>query len=83
MRALLALLVGLSLMAGLAWHLGWRLPDAWNPWAALDVRQPPNLLTAYKLSRLRMTRRCAAKRWQPVACVTGPRPTAQLRPTAR
>ncbi|WP_027595767.1 extensin family protein [Pseudomonas sp. LAIL14HWK12:I7] len=53
MRALLAPLVGLSLMAGLAWHLGWRLPDAWNPWAALDVRQPPNLLTAYKLSRLR------------------------------
>ncbi|WP_194789350.1 extensin family protein [Pseudomonas sp. UFMG81] len=47
------LLVGLSLVAGLAWQLGWRLPQAWNPWAALDVRQPPNLLTPYKLARLR------------------------------
>lgn len=35
-----------------AWRLGWRLPDAWNPWAALDVREPPNLLTPYKLGRL-------------------------------
>ncbi|MFB1631778.1 extensin family protein [Pseudomonas sp. AP-1] len=53
MRAL-GLLCGLLLLAaGLAWRYGWRLPDAWNPWAALDVRQPPNLLTAYKLSRLR------------------------------
>lgn len=53
MRAVLALLASLSLLAGLAWHLGWRLPAAWNPWAPLDVRQPPNLLTPYKLSRLR------------------------------
>lgn len=40
MRAVLALLASLSLLAGLAWHLGWRLPAAWNPWAPLDVRQP-------------------------------------------
>jgi len=52
MRAL-ALLCALLLAAGLLWQLGWRLPDAWNPWAALDVRQPPNFLTPYKLSRLR------------------------------
>ena len=35
-----------------AWRQGWRVPDAWNPWAVLDVRQPPNLLTPYKLGRL-------------------------------
>jgi len=49
----LVLLCGLLLVAGLPWLLGWRLPSAWNPWAALDVRQAPNLLTPYKLSRLR------------------------------
>lgn len=53
MRAAPVLLGGLLLVAGLAWYLGWRPPAAWNPWAALDVRQPPNLLTPYKLSRLR------------------------------
>ncbi|MDH0304901.1 MULTISPECIES: extensin family protein [unclassified Pseudomonas] len=46
-------LVSLLLAAVLAWLLGWRPPQAWNPWAGLDVRQPPNLLTPYKLSRLR------------------------------
>lgn len=53
MRRVLALLAGLLLTAGLCWQLGWRVPDAWNPWAVLDVRQPPNVLTPYKLSRLR------------------------------
>ncbi|MBH3350078.1 MULTISPECIES: extensin-like domain-containing protein [Pseudomonas] len=53
MRAMLALLAGLLVLAGLAWHFDWRLPAVWNPWAPLDVRQPPNLLTPYKLSRLR------------------------------
>ncbi len=53
MRAMLALLASLLVLAGLAWHFGWRLPAVWNPWAPLDVRQPPNLLTPYKLSRLR------------------------------
>lgn len=42
-------LVGLSVYV---WRSGWRLPDAWNPWAVLDVREPPNLLTPYKLGRL-------------------------------
>ncbi|MDD1014512.1 extensin family protein [Pseudomonas rubra] len=45
LAVLCLLLIALSVAA-------WRLPDAWNPWAALDVRQPPNLLTPYKLSRL-------------------------------
>nr|WP_218166160.1 MULTISPECIES: extensin family protein [unclassified Pseudomonas] len=32
---------------------GWvPLPDEWNPWAPLDVRASPNLLTRFKLGRL-------------------------------
>ncbi|WP_280351196.1 extensin family protein [Pseudomonas sp. BN414] len=33
---------------------GWRLelPPRWNPWAPLDVRDAPNLVTRFKLSRL-------------------------------
>lgn len=42
-------LIGLTVYA---WRQGWRVPDAWNPWAVLDVREPPNLLTLYKLGRL-------------------------------
>ncbi len=42
-------LIGLTVYA---WRQGWRVPDAWNPWAVLDVREPPNLLTPYKLGRL-------------------------------
>lgn len=53
MRWLGWLLLVLLLAAGQGWYLGWRPPAQWNPWAALDVRQPPNLLTHYKLSRLR------------------------------
>ncbi|WP_445261192.1 extensin-like domain-containing protein [Pseudomonas sp. RA_35y_Pfl2_P32] len=33
---------------------GWLpVPAAWNPWAPLDVQAAPNLLTRYKLMRLR------------------------------
>jgi hypothetical protein len=33
---------------------GWiSLPPQWNPWAPLDVKARPNLLTRYKLMRLR------------------------------
>ncbi|MCE1118664.1 MULTISPECIES: extensin-like domain-containing protein [Pseudomonas] len=53
MRIGCLLLAGLVLVTGLAWQLGWRPADAWNPWAVLDVQQPPNVLTPYKLSRLR------------------------------
>lgn len=53
MRIALAALAALLASVGAAWQLGWRLPNAWNPWAVLDVQQAPNLLTAYKLSRLR------------------------------
>ncbi|MCY1271032.1 hypothetical protein D9M68_155320 [compost metagenome] len=37
----------------LAVHQGWlEVPPRWNPWAPLDVREPPNLLTRFKLWRL-------------------------------
>lgn len=29
-----------------------RIPDRWNPWATLEVAEPPNFLTRYKLGRL-------------------------------
>lgn len=46
------LLLGALLLIGI--RLGWvPLADAWNPWAPLDVRAKPNLLTRFKLARLR------------------------------
>ena len=49
--------LGLLLLLAGAFVLGvWRdwlpMPAEWNPWAPLDVRASPNLLTRYKLSRL-------------------------------
>lgn len=49
--------LGLLLLLAGAFALGvWRgwvpMPAEWNPWAPLDVRASPNLLTRYKLSRL-------------------------------
>jgi hypothetical protein len=56
MRFLRVLLV-LGLMLGVAGVSVWRgwisLPPRWNPWAPLDVKAEPNLLTRYKLMRLR------------------------------
>ena len=56
MRFLRVLLV-LVLMLGAAGVSVWRgwisLPPQWNPWAPLDVKAEPNLLTRYKLMRLR------------------------------
>lgn len=53
MKVILALLGVLALAAVQAWHLGWRPPAQWNPLAPLDVSQPPNWLTGFKLKRLR------------------------------
>lgn len=40
--------------AGLSVWGGWvSIPPQWNPWAPLDVKAEPNLLTRYKLMRLR------------------------------
>lgn len=51
LKVLLPLLIIIALFVLSAWR-DW-LPPAWNPWAPLDVRAEPNLLTRYKLSRLR------------------------------
>lgn len=55
MRGSSVLLILLLLSAGVAvsvWR-GWLVvPDRWNPWAALDVREAPNMLTRFKLGRL-------------------------------
>ncbi|RJX81412.1 extensin family protein [Pseudomonas sp. LS-2] len=55
MRGSTFILLLLLICAGIAvsvWR-GWiEVPGRWNPWAPLDVREAPNLLTAYKLSRL-------------------------------
>jgi hypothetical protein len=38
---------------GLAIWRGWiEVPARWNPWAPLDVRAEPNVLTSFKLARL-------------------------------
>ncbi|MBP1128129.1 hypothetical protein JOE32_004596 [Pseudomonas sp. PvP025] len=48
--AMLLLLAGAVALG--AWR-GWLpLPNQWNPWAPLDVRDTPNLLTRFKLGRL-------------------------------
>ena len=49
-KTLSVLLVLVGAFALAVWR-GW-VPPEWNPWAPLDVRASPNLLTRYKLSRL-------------------------------
>mgnify|MGYP003654635379 FL=1 len=48
-------LMGSVVLAGLLlaiWR-GWLdVPPRWNPWAVLDIRETPNLLTGFKLWRL-------------------------------
>jgi hypothetical protein len=52
-RVLLVLLLIFGAAVVAVWR-GWvTLPPQWNPWAPLDVKAPPNLLTRYKLMRLR------------------------------
>lgn len=52
MRGFLLLLLVCAGVAAAIWR-GWiEVPPQWNPWAPLDVRAEPNLLTPFKLSRL-------------------------------
>lgn len=52
LRALFALLVISAGVAGWAVHSGRIVvPPHWNPWAPLDLAEPPNWLTRYKLER--------------------------------
>ena len=45
------LLIGAGIVLSV-WR-GWLdVPERWNPWAPLDVREPANLLTSFKLWRL-------------------------------
>lgn len=47
------LLMLLASGVALAISRGWlEIPPAYNPWAPLDLKQPPNLLTGFKLRRL-------------------------------
>ena len=55
MRLLRVFLILCLLLAGLLLALwrGWLdVPPRWNPWAVLDIRETPNLLTGFKLWRL-------------------------------
>ena len=52
MRGFLLFLLLCAGAAAAVWR-GWvEVPPQWNPWAPLDVRAEPNLLTPFKLSRL-------------------------------
>ncbi|MGE8187556.1 extensin family protein [Pseudomonas sp. NPDC086278] len=53
LRGLLIVLLLVGVVGVSVWR-GWvSLPPQWNPWAPLDVNATPNLLTRYKLLRLR------------------------------
>lgn len=49
----LAALLLAVVAAGLLWRGTIAVPDRWNPWAPLDLRDPPNLLTGLKLARVK------------------------------
>lgn len=51
-RILLLVLVLLAALALVVRQQWIEIPPSWNPWAPLDVREPPNLLTPFKLRRL-------------------------------
>jgi hypothetical protein len=50
---LLSALLLAIVAAGLVWRGHIAMPDRWNPWAPLDLRDPPNLLTGLKLARVK------------------------------
>lgn len=52
MRGFLLFLLLCAGVATAVWRSWIQVPPQWNPWAPLDVRAEPNLLTPFKLSRL-------------------------------
>jgi len=55
-RVFLLLLVALAGFAYAVWRGHVDVPAKWNPWAPLDIREAPNLLTSFKLQRLQQDR---------------------------
>ncbi|WP_373506589.1 extensin family protein [Thiocapsa sp.] len=52
-RVLLMLVLLVLIGVPVAVHQQWLdVPPRWDPWAPLDTRDPPNLMTSYKLRRL-------------------------------
>lgn len=53
MRLFIVVLLLCALASLAVWRNWVDVPARWNPWAPLDVRAEPNLLTSFKLWRLR------------------------------
>lgn len=51
-RFFVLLLLALAGFAYAVWRGHVDVPAKWNPWAPLDIREAPNLLTPFKLQRL-------------------------------
>ena len=57
--AIVVLVLGAAPFA--IWRGWWQVPPQWNPWAPLDVRLEPNLLTPWKMMRLGQDRELCAQ----------------------
>lgn len=55
-RFLLLLLAALAVFVYAVWRGHLDIPAKWNPWASLDIREAPTLLTSFKLKRLQQDR---------------------------
>lgn len=55
-RFFLLLVLALAGFIYAVWSDRVEIPPRWDPWAPLDIRQPPNLLTSFKLRRLQHDR---------------------------
>lgn len=55
-RFLLLLLAALAVFVYAVWRGHLDIPAKWNPWAPLDIREAPTLLTSFKLKRLQQDR---------------------------
>lgn len=51
-RRIARLMIFLAVAGAAVWLGVPRLPDRWNPWAPIDLADPPNFLTGFKLQRL-------------------------------